>query len=655
LSGHSPEKIAWTKSVLDVSIVPAATAADQIDEYPLWGEYIAAINAALAESEAQLQRSTDKSMKPGALVSLRNLLKQLARKERERNDSGYQELEKDNLIARRRAAQIKASVDRALATMPKYEQALAYSLACIEKATAEIKKGAAPLDQTALLPKLNELTVRHDMCKDMLSVTSIEGEVDSLNEIANEATALAANYAGGVTGDKQERGSLESLPVKQDGDHPIAAATGNSTGYQKDSWYVSDPPTAQTGRDVGTFPVDNQAHAPVQRSPDDKPVDQRSAVERNYKRLLADSLKAIEEAAAEIKGQPIPALQKNLQSKLEHLTTKHVELRDLTDPEEIEKSIELLRDIRKQAYAIGDKFSRSAIGGSVKHLFVGIQELRAFVESNADLDAKADILSQLDGFGDRIAYDAVPKRGQLSAREHTLAHAHSFSAFELAVRAPKSPEREMMNLLGPKEFAERLTSMYHTAVKLGAHHKPLSAGEAVSINAYMDEQYYKKMNGLNFGTFEAETVQERDFLVALNEKCMAALAKLPDYPETAWPTARYERTWVPDPLQNRYVQGNNFKAVSFWSTSAGRAVDTMRRSPPPRFHFKVYGKSGKDVAAMAPAALAGEGGIKTPQPAGQGKGEVLFAPGTQFNVEQRSEPQDPLGRTPTYEFRVREV
>jgi hypothetical protein len=122
----------------------------------------------------------------------------------------------------------------------------------------------------------------------------------------------------------------------------------------------------------------------------------------------------------------------------------------------------------------------------------------------------------------------------------------------------------------------------------------------------------------------------------------AALKKGPKYPEKSYPTFRYERAWNQSVVTDR-LSKKTFVTEVYWSTGAGVAKDTQTAKSP-RFHYKIYGKSGKDVGPIAD--VPGEGGLKpSEKPKNMGKGEVLFPRGLTFAISKAVPPHGPV---PTY-------
>ena len=287
-------------------------------------------------------------------------------------------------------------------------------------------------------------------------------------------------------------------------------------------------------------------------------------------------------------------------------------------------------------------------------------ELR--IEGMKDKAAKNDCLAALAKLKAKIIANAKGENAKRRAaqpqgamRDAIRTNAKTLAAFEQALREPASTEGKMLSLLGGTSLTDNLLAMYKNSIEMGASHRPLSPGEAVAVHCYMGN-YYGDMNAYNFGTLDPTTPPEQVARAkGLNEICEASLAKLPTYPETAWPTYRYERKWSDTLLTQKYVAGNSFVIPSLWSTGAGAGVDLPKGgSSNVRFHFTIFGKSGKDVAAMA--VFIGEGGAaggKKTRP-GQGSGEVLFPKGTKFHVNSRNGPVA-MGNLQNYELTLDEM
>ncbi|HVJ51903.1 MAG TPA: hypothetical protein VM689_05540 [Aliidongia sp.] len=365
-----------------------------------------------------------------------------------------------------------------------------------------------------------------------------------------------------------------------------------------------------------------------------------------FEKLRAEVIAGVGLSLIPIGKIKAPALKDKLSKELAEIK-RSAESFAGDDADELEIAIGKLKRLLARTKATGVRRAETA-----NEVSASILECRARAEGIADAEEKKQAMAVLDDYEDKLVEYGSEDADKMPASERLTQLAKSLGAFEMALSSPASAEGEMLKLMGSERFNSCARTMYASAIKLGANHKPLSPGEALSINVYMGQEY-KSMNALNFGTLDASvTAQQRARLAALNDRCRAALAKLPEYPATAWPTYRFERAWNPTQVTDQYVQGKNFKVASFWSTGAGCGLDLGEGSP--RFHFTVFGvKAGKDVAAMA--AFLGEGGQTRDKPRpGQGKGEVLFPPGTEFHINTRVDPAaDEF--LPTYEMTVKEI
>ena len=174
---------------------------------------------------------------------------------------------------------------------------------------------------------------------------------------------------------------------------------------------------------------------------------------------------------------------------------------------------------------------------------------------------------------------------------------------------PNGPEAAMQESLSPQLFKDRLLSVHNVAKLFGSPEMALlSPGEAVALFSYTTGDY-KKMNGLllkaGVGTGPADDDERK--VQTVIDQTLNAMAKLPVHP--AAPTSRGETPWPGDALQ--YTVGNEFKLKIFWSTGMGFTF-------PGTWQIKVFGKSGKNVAAFS----------NSPH-----ESEVLFPPGCKFRVK----------------------
>jgi hypothetical protein len=88
-------------------------------------------------------------------------------------------------------------------------------------------------------------------------------------------------------------------------------------------------------------------------------------------------------------------------------------------------------------------------------------------------------------------------------------------------------------------------------------------------------------------------------------------------------------------VDNRYGEGKQFTCGILWSTGArGVAAINLRGSP--TFTHIIYGKKGRDVAALSANPHEGgteQGGLKASVKSG--RGEVLFPASSNFLVAKR--------------------
>jgi hypothetical protein len=179
---------------------------------------------------------------------------------------------------------------------------------------------------------------------------------------------------------------------------------------------------------------------------------------------------------------------------------------------------------------------------------------------------------------------------------------------KLIVGDPKGAEAALQAVLGPKEFEERLLTVYNNARAAGCPDIELLApGDAVAILNYTTQDY-KAMNALLLtGAIDGDDAAKQSAQVKI-ERAINALAKLPACP--ASPSQRGEKRWQPlDGAQ--YTRGNEFAIKTFWSTGIGYNFNGY-------WNITVFGKSGKNIAPLS--IIPGEC-------------EVLFTPGTRFRVK----------------------
>ncbi|MGC5198301.1 hypothetical protein, partial [Aphanothece microscopica] len=192
--------------------------------------------------------------------------------------------------------------------------------------------------------------------------------------------------------------------------------------------------------------------------------------------------------------------------------------------------------------------------------------------------------------------------------------------------------KQMLDFEGGEKLADGLCQMYSTLVAFGANHKGVSPVEALAVQRYTGDDY----TDMNLNRRGVKTDPRLKFL---NETTDTALEKLPEYPDAAWPTYRAETAWSQDVVDKRYVQGRQFECGVLWSTGARGVADLSHNSP--AFIHVIYGKKGRDVAALS--AHSGEGGRQQPgydfNPAA-GRGEVLFPADSNFVVTERKDPPD---------------
>jgi hypothetical protein len=189
------------------------------------------------------------------------------------------------------------------------------------------------------------------------------------------------------------------------------------------------------------------------------------------------------------------------------------------------------------------------------------------------------------------------------------------------IRAAKdSPDTEIGNVVGISTmFAEGyLVELEKRQLELNTDFDGLADEELLAIHVYSAmEGFYSKMNAVLLGADNFDEANRTKYRATI-DICKRGLARLPDYPKTAWPTYRFEDgskySW-----EEQFVAGRIFQNKIFWSTGRTSGFDAIGIARP-RLEITVYGKkAGKDIAKMA--ASKTEGG-----------GEILFPPGTSFKT-----------------------
>jgi hypothetical protein len=169
--------------------------------------------------------------------------------------------------------------------------------------------------------------------------------------------------------------------------------------------------------------------------------------------------------------------------------------------------------------------------------------------------------------------------------------------------------------------------------------------ELVGLYLYTTNDFEHMNGSLLFPEkYQDEPEKAKQFQIK-NEFCERGLSKLRDYPEICYPVMRFEDgnyDW-----QNIYKEGQIFRNKQFWST--GSLTGAWIRNPKTAcLLFRIYGKTGKDIAVLSDKQGEGFKEMSVPQLAALGKGEVLFAPGTSFKVMAVSEADTRLYNLPTY-------
>jgi hypothetical protein len=366
------------------------------------------------------------------------------------------------------------------------------------------------------------------------------------------------------------------------------------------------------------------------------------ALAKEHKMWASETKKRIAGHLENIKKLGNADLQKKLVANLDEMKTRCEVASSVADTSELEKKMAELRKIRSDSAQRGGKSFVEKFNGITK----SVAECEAGLRGIKDEALRKSAREVLDELKADLEKAAVGGRGSvrvgletttLAPLEELRALSKATSAIKSAISEPGSLDRELMELDGPKLFAEGMKTMNRHVVAFGANHKPISAGEALAIHRYMGADY-TDMNRVSLGILaidekSPDDVKKKKRLERLNKLCAEALDKLPAYPKTAWPTLRAERAWSQAMINDRYAKGKNFVTGVLWSTGAGAIVDLGRAKP--RFIHSIYGFSGKDVAALA--AIPGEGAAKPTKP-GQGKGEVLFPATAKFRVNERLDP-----------------
>lgn len=217
----------------------------------------------------------------------------------------------------------------------------------------------------------------------------------------------------------------------------------------------------------------------------------------------------------------------------------------------------------------------------------------------------------------------------------------AMKAFKAAMADPHSTERQLLALDGPDKVLDDLVAMHTQLVAFGLPAPKLSPAEMVAIRRYTSQDY-TAMNEDRLGI----TPDPR--AAFLNQVCDEALKKLPEYPKAAWPVFRIERAWEQSVVDTRYKRGNTFTADVLWSTGARGSADVSGSDTRgPKFVHTIFGKSGRDIAALSTKPNEGsedQTGAKISKRRAEkrdvvsGKGEVLFPATARFTVTDRTDP-----------------
>ena len=110
------------------------------------------------------------------------------------------------------------------------------------------------------------------------------------------------------------------------------------------------------------------------------------------------------------------------------------------------------------------------------------------------------------------------------------------SEIEQAEQNPKSDLGKMLGTLNPLMAEGRLRRIAALKTQHGTDFSPLSSGEVLAIYTYTTpDGDYRDMHAMLLGN-----IKEDKQIRAKIDMCKQALAKLPNYAATAWPTYRVE-------------------------------------------------------------------------------------------------------------------
>lgn len=157
------------------------------------------------------------------------------------------------------------------------------------------------------------------------------------------------------------------------------------------------------------------------------------------------------------------------------------------------------------------------------------------------------------------------------------------------------------------------------AIRQNPNFAKLTVQEVAALRSYSGEGWAKINMFLRNGAGDAATKAEAEALIA-------GLKKLPGF---AGKLTRSESIAIDEAIK-RYPKGSIFKNEGMLSTSRGGAV--ANREGNIAITVKAAGKSGKDITQ---AAVHGAGG-------GNKELEILFPPGTSFQVEEATQVGDAL-------------
>jgi hypothetical protein len=179
----------------------------------------------------------------------------------------------------------------------------------------------------------------------------------------------------------------------------------------------------------------------------------------------------------------------------------------------------------------------------------------------------------------------------------------------------------------------------------------LTDEEIVGLFLYTTNEFEHMNGSLLFPDKYQDDPERLKKLTNQNEFCQRGLSKLPDYPSICYPVIRFEDgnyDW-----ETIYVEGTTFHNKQFWST--GSMTGAWIRNPKKAcLLFRIYGKTGKDIAVLSDKQGEGYKESSVPQLAVLGKGEVLFAPGTPFKVMAVAQAEKQLHNLPTYNITLME-